>query len=38
VIEMAMPDQLFTYRVNAIEPGRLSASDLRAGMDAQYPR
>lgn len=38
VLTMTVPGGLFPYRVDAIEPGRLSASDLRSGMDAQYPR
>ncbi len=28
----------FSYRAQPIEPGRLSATQLRDGMDAQYPR
>jgi hypothetical protein len=35
---MTFPGGLFPYRVDAIEPGRLKARDLRSGMDAQYPR
>ena len=38
VLTLTMPTGLFTYRVDAIEPGRLSAAALRAGMDAQAPR
>lgn len=38
VLSMTYPGGLFSYRVDAIEPGRLKAADLRAGMDAQYPR
>ncbi|MSX03137.1 MAG: hypothetical protein F2813_08275 [Actinobacteria bacterium] len=38
VLTLTMPQELFTYRADAIEPGRLSAAALRAGMDAQAPR
>jgi hypothetical protein len=29
---------VFSYRANPVLPGTLAAGDLRAGMDAQYPR
>ncbi len=38
VLSMTFPGGLFPYRVDAVEPGRLKARDLRSGMDAQYPR
>lgn len=38
VLSLTFPGGLFTYRVDAIRPGMLRARDLRAGMDAQYPR
>ena len=38
LLTLTMPTNLFTYRADAIEPGRLSAAALRAGMDAQAPR
>jgi len=38
LMTLTMPMNLFTYRADAIEPGRLSAAALRAGMDAQAPR
>jgi hypothetical protein len=28
----------FTYRVDAVPPGKLTRAELHAGMDAQYPR
>ena len=38
LLTLTMPTNLFTYRADAIEPGRLSAAALRTGMDAQAPR
>ena len=38
LLTLTMPTNLFTYRADAIEPGRLSSAALRAGMDAQAPR
>ena len=38
VLTLTIPNAMFSYRVEPLEPGHLSAADLRAGMDAQYPR
>lgn len=37
-LSLRFPSGLFSYRVDAVEPGGLKAADLRAGMDAQHPR
>ena len=38
VLTLTIPDGMFSYRIDALEPGLVSAADLRAGMDAQFPR
>jgi hypothetical protein len=38
VFSMTLPDGLLSYRVSTVQAGRVKAADLRAGMDAQYPR
>jgi hypothetical protein len=37
VLSLSLPDDSFSYRAVAVEPGRLSRAELRAGMDAMFP-
>ena len=38
VLTLRLPDKLFSYWAQGVMPGVLSPEQLRAGMDAQYPR
>lgn len=38
VLTFSFPASLFTYRTDPVVAGRWSATQLRAGMDSQYPR
>ena len=36
-LSLSLPDDSFSYRTMAVEPGRLRRAELRAGMDAMFP-
>ena len=38
IFTIKLPRELFSYRVQGVEPGVVSRDALRAGMDAMYPR
>jgi hypothetical protein len=37
VLSLSLPDDSFSYRAVAVEPGMLRRAELRAGMDAMFP-
>ena len=38
VLTLTMPNKIFSYRAQSVEPGVLTRESLRAGMNAMFPR
>ena len=38
VFQLTFPQGWYSYRANPVPPGQVTIAELRAGMDAQYPR
>jgi hypothetical protein len=36
-LSLSLPDDVFSSRTVAVEPGRVRRAELRAGMDAMFP-